>query len=89
VSGIIRIYVRAVFDFPPGELTTAEFIQKLKSIPETNAELGESIGEFLRQCDHWKFDLPSPLPQPGPIERATALVNQIEAARRPKPTIPA
>ena len=59
VSQILRHYVAAAFDLPPGELTTTEFCRAIAGHAEIGPELSAALSDFLRQCDQRKF---SPLP---------------------------
>jgi hypothetical protein len=78
VSQILRCYVTAAFQLPPGERTTAEFYLALAGNDRIPVELGEAVSRFLRECDERKF---SPATNNTPFnatERALELVAQSE-----------
>jgi hypothetical protein len=55
VSQILRRYVIAAFELPPGEFTTGEFTTALAGSEKIGAELAQTISNFLRECDERKF----------------------------------
>jgi hypothetical protein len=81
VSQILRHYAAAVFDLPPGELTTVEFCRAMAGHSRIGLELSGALGEFLRQCDERKFSPPSPVPPFGAAARALQLIDQAEIRR--------
>jgi hypothetical protein len=89
VSAILRRYVRAVFEFPPDELTTTELRQSLQSHPQVNPDLAAAIGDFFVRCDEWKFAPAPPARQPASVPEALDLLEKIEMNRRHMPSSPA
>lgn len=80
-SQILRRYIVAVLDLPPGEMTTAEFCSALAANGKINEELAQSISEFLRKCDQQKF---SSSPATAPLNaaiRALELLENVEKRR--------
>ena len=80
VSQILRRYVIAAFELPPGEFTTGEFSDSLTSSEKIGAERAQTISNFLRECDERKF---SPASQPVSLNaasRALELVALVENA---------
>jgi hypothetical protein len=74
VSQILRSYLAAAFDLPPGEMTTAEFCEVLTTNPRVGTELSSTLTKFLRGSDEQKF---SPAPPPATqsaVEYALRLV---------------
>ena len=67
VSQTLRRYVGAVFEFPPGEFTTAEFCAELERSEKVAPQLTSTISDFLRVCDERKF---SPAASSVPLNAA-------------------
>lgn len=67
VSQTLRRYVGAVFEFSPGELTTAEFCRELERSEKIAPQLTRAISDFLRACDERKF---SPAVSSAPLNAA-------------------
>lgn len=67
VSQTLRRYVGAVFEFPPGEFTTAEFCAELERNEKVAPQLTSAISNFLRECDETKF---SPAASSVPLNAA-------------------
>src|ERR1019366_4891669 len=55
VSQILRRYFSAVFRFPSGELTTAEFRAAISNHAQFDRELVDKVSGFLHRCDEQKF----------------------------------
>jgi len=87
ISQVVRRYFIAVFQLPPGELTTAEFNRELARCHKINSELVFATIEFLRNCDARKFS-PAAAGKPDAANRALNLVEQAEQ-RRAQSTQPA
>ena len=81
VSQVLRHYVTAAFDLPPGELTTAEFCRAMTGHAPIGTELAAALGEFLRQCDQRKFAPPVPAPPLDAVAQALKLIELGEARR--------
>jgi hypothetical protein len=81
ISQILRGYLVAAFDLPPGEPTTAEFCRIISSQARIGAELSSAVSEFLRQCDERKFSPQPPAEPLGGASRALELVALGEARR--------
>jgi len=81
VSQILRRYVAAAFDLPPGELTTAEFCRAIAGHGQIGPELSAALSEFLRQCDQRKFAPSAPAAPFGAVAQALKLVDQAQARR--------
>jgi hypothetical protein len=81
VSQILRHYVTATFDLPPGELTTTEFCVAIAGHAQIGLELSVTLSEFLRQCDQRKFSLPPPAPPFGAVAQAFKLIDQAQTRR--------
>ena len=81
VSQILRRYVGAVFGFPGGEMTTAEFCAVISRHKKIGTELAGGIASFLRECDVRKF---SPANSPAPLNavaRALEIISRAEERR--------
>jgi hypothetical protein len=78
VSQILRRYVSAAFEFPAGELTTAEFSAALAGSERVGAELARTISSFLRECDERKFSPVNPEQPLNSVSRALDFVTQIQ-----------
>lgn len=81
VTQILRRYVQAAFELPPGEPTTAEFCQTIAGHRKLGTELADALGEFQRRCDERKFAQSSPTTPVGTAARALELVSQGETRR--------
>ena len=81
VSQVLRRYVAAAFELPPGELTTAEFCRATASHARIGPELSAALSEFLRQCDQRKFSPPAPAPPLSAVAQALQLIHLAEARR--------
>jgi len=81
VSQVLRQYVIAAFDLPPGEATTSEFCRAVAGHAPIGPELAGALGDFLRQCDQRKFSPAVPAPPLDAADRALKLVEQGEARR--------
>jgi len=81
VSQILRHYVIAAFDLPPGELTTAEFCRAIAGHGQIGPELSTAFSEFLRQCDQRKFAPPAPAPPFGAVAQALKLIDEAQTRR--------
>ena len=75
VSQILRRYIGAAFDFPGGEMTTAEFCTGISKIEKISPELGQTISGFLGECDVRKF---SPANSPAPFNAVTRALELVE-----------
>jgi hypothetical protein len=81
VSQVLRHYVAAAFNLPPGELTTAEFCGAMAGHPLIGPELSAALGAFLRLCDQDKFSPPAPVPPLSAVAQALKLIDQAQARR--------
>jgi hypothetical protein len=81
VSQVLRHYVAAAFDLPPGEFTTAEFCGAITGHPLIGSELSAALSAFLRLCDQDKFSPPAPVPPLSAVAQALKLIDQAEARR--------
>jgi hypothetical protein len=81
VSQVLRHYVAAAFDLPPGELTTAEFCGAITGHPLIGPELSAALSAFLRLCDQDKFSPPAPIPPLSAVAQALKLMDQAQARR--------
>jgi hypothetical protein len=98
ISQVLRHYVAAAFDLPPGELTTAEFCGAITGHPLIGPELSAALSAFLRLCDQDKFSPPAPVPPLSAVAQALRLIDQTQARlaalaqaaaqRPPKPPSP-
>jgi hypothetical protein len=77
ISQILRRCVAAAFEFPPGEMTTAEFCAALARHEKIGAELAQAISSFLRECDARKF---SPAASAAPFNAASRALKLISLA---------
>jgi hypothetical protein len=77
ISQILRRYVAAAFEFPPGEMTTAEFCAALASHEKIGAELAQAVSSFLRECDARKF---SQTASTAPLNAASRALEMVEWA---------
>ena len=74
VSQVLRRYIIAAFELPPGEPTTSEFCQTLAHNDKVGSDLSTAVAEFLRRCDERKFS-PKTADEPlGAVARALELV---------------
>lgn len=86
VSQILRRYLIAAFELPPGEMTTAEFCAAIFGNTIIGAELAKSISDFLYECDLRKFST-SPAAAPlNAVARALEIVASVEKHRAHIPT---
>jgi hypothetical protein len=81
VSQVLRHYVAAAFDLPPGELTTAEFCGAITGHPLIGPDLSAALSAFLRLCDQDKFSPPAPVPPLSAVAQALKLIDQAQARR--------
>jgi hypothetical protein len=81
VSQVLRHYVAAAFDLPPGELTTAEFCGAITGHPLIGPGLSAALSAFLRSCDQDKFSPPAPVPPLSAVAQALKLIDQAQARR--------
>ena len=81
VSQVLRHYVAAAFELPPGELTTAEFCRAIAGYAPIGPELSAALSGFLRLCDQDKFSPPAPVPPFGAVAQALKLIDQAQARR--------
>jgi hypothetical protein len=81
VSQILRHYVAAVFDLPPGELTTAEFCRAITGRPQIGPDLSAALCDFLRLCDRDKFSPPALVPPLNAVAQTLKLIDQSQARR--------
>jgi len=79
VSQVLRHYVTAAFNLPPGELTTTEFCRAIATHAPIGPELSATLSEFLRQCDQRKFSPPAPAPPLSAVAQAFELIDQGQA----------
>ena len=77
VSQILRRYIGAVFGFPGGEMTTAEFCCAISRHEKTGTELSGTIASFLRECDVRKFSPVNSATPVNAVHRALELVKNI------------
>jgi hypothetical protein len=85
-SQILRHYVTAAFELPPGETTTAEFCAALATSNKIGAELAHNLSSFLRECDERKFSAPLSAAPLHAASRAMELVILAEKHREQTPT---
>jgi hypothetical protein len=81
VSQILRHYVAAAFDLPPGELTTTEFCRAIAEHPPIGPDLSAALSEFLRQADQRKFSQSAPAAPFSAATQALKLIDQAQARR--------
>jgi hypothetical protein len=79
ISQVLRRYVAAKLEFPPGEMTTAEFCAALAAHPQIGAELAQAIAAFLRECDARKF---SPGAAAAPLKAANRALEFISLVEK-------
>jgi hypothetical protein len=79
VSRVLRRYIIAAFELPPGETTTAEFCAALAANEKTGAEMAGSISSFLRECDERKFSSSS---SEAPLNAAGGALEIISLAEK-------
>lgn len=79
ISQIFRRYVGAVFGFPAGEMTTAEFSAALAADPKAGPPVAEVLTNFLSACDKAKFTARNVAPPLNAAGRALQLIEQIES----------
>jgi hypothetical protein len=78
----LRRYVSAVFEFPPGERTTAEFCDELKRNEKITPQLTGEISDFLRACDERKFSPANSSAVLNAADRALEFIDLIEQKTR-------
>jgi hypothetical protein len=81
VSQILRHYVAAAFNLPPGELTTAEFCRAVTGHTQIGPDLSAALSEFLRLCDQDKFSPRASVPPLSAVDRALKLIDRYQARR--------
>ena len=81
ISRILREYVCAAFQLPPGELTTAELSAALAGNERLGAEPAKAITDFLRECDGQKFSISAAAVPLGGAHRARMLIELAEQRR--------
>ena len=81
VSQILRHFVAAAFNLPPGELTTAEFCSAVARHTQIGPDLSAALSEFLRLCDQDKFSPPASVPPLSAVDRALKLIDRSQARR--------
>lgn len=84
VTRALRRYIGAVFEFPSGEYTTAEFCRELERSEKLTPEMSREICDFLRSCDERKF---SPAISSAPLnaaDRANKFIVAIELRDCPR-----
>ena len=81
VSQILRHYVTAAFDLPPGELTTAEFCAIIATQSPIGPELSAALTAFLRECDQRKFSQSTPAAPLSATVQALKLIDQAQTRR--------
>ena len=79
VSQVLRRYIGAAFDFPGGEMTTAEFCTAISRHEKIGPELAQTISSFLRECDVRKF---APANLVTPLNAANRAVELISIAEK-------
>ena len=79
VSQVLRHYVAAAFNLPPGELTTAEFCRAIAGHAQIGPDLSAALSDFLRLCDQDKFSPPAPVPPLNAVAQALKLIDQSQA----------
>ena len=77
VSQILRRYIGAVFGFPGGEMTTAEFCGAISRHEKIGTELSGVMSSFLRECDVRKFSPVNSATPVNAVHRALELVKNI------------
>jgi len=78
VSQILRRYLSTALQFPPGELTTAEFSAALAGNPKIGAEQAQAISSFLHECDQKKFSPRAPQSKLNAAARALQLIAETQ-----------
>lgn len=81
MSLILRLYVGAVFGFPGGGMTTAEFSAALAGNSKCDAQLAVAISNLLQACDRDKFVPQKAAPPLNAVERALRLIDLIEISQ--------
>lgn len=82
VSQILRRYYALIFQFPPGEQVTAEFVRNLASHEEIGEDLAERVAQLLSECDERKFAKGSSGPPLRAGARALELIALAEARQK-------
>jgi hypothetical protein len=78
VSQILRQYIVASFELPPGELTTTDLRHLLAAQETVDTELREGIVQFLARCDYRKFAPTSTQTPLSAVPAALKLIEQCE-----------
>ncbi len=89
ISRIVREYVCAACQLPPGEWTTADLSAAIGHNEQLGAELAKAIADFLRECDEQKFSTGTAAFPLGGAHRAWRLIEMAEqrrAAGQPQPS---
>ena len=81
VSQILRRYVGAMFGFPGGEMTTAEFCSNISRNEKIGIELSGAMASFLRECDVRKFSPANSAIPVNAADRALKIIFQAEQHR--------
>jgi hypothetical protein len=89
VSQVLKRYVAAAFELPPGEMTTTEFTRAALACDKVGSELAAHVSAFLQKCDEQKFS-PTVEIQTSACARALELFQAGEARRAElRPAVPA
>ncbi|MBN2506901.1 MAG: DUF4381 family protein [Verrucomicrobia bacterium] len=83
VSRLLRRYLTAAVPLTAVELTTDELSARLRETPWLGPDLAAALIEFCRRCDSRRFSPHAPMPPMGAVDRALALMDEIEARRTP------
>jgi hypothetical protein len=77
-SQILRRYVSEVFNFPGGEMTTAEFCASISQNEKIGTELSGAVASFLHECDVRKFSPASAAPPINAMNHALKIIDEAE-----------
>jgi hypothetical protein len=78
VSQILRRYVIAAFELPPGEFSTTEFRQLVVANSKIGSDLAAAMSEFMLRCDERKFSGSDAALPTNTVTRALELVAMAE-----------
>lgn len=79
VGSILRQYFVVAFELPRAEFTNLELGRQLAGHPKVDPALRIAITELLEGMEHRQFGAEVNASEPGVVEQALDLVNQVEA----------
>ena len=85
VSGILRTYLIRALGLPDEQLTSIELSARLGSHPGVTPHVATAAAELLRGMEHQRFNADSINADATVVQRALALIDQVETMLDPQP----